>query len=152
MSDVCSSDLPGLAHADIVEGLRVHVHADDAGLGGSDFGDAHKRDARGKLQRRNAETIDRVDLARRQRGDRRRVVLAGVDVADLVEIDLTAPVGLAAPAQRAALAHHELGELEGAGADRVLGEVAAVLLEVAMHERSEETTSEHTSLMRNSYD
>src|SRR3546814_9721759 len=105
-----------------------------------------------------------------------------VDIGDLVEVDVAAPVfRVLALHQNGALADLELLQGEGAGADRILDEIAAVLDEIAvgdqgrvvghafrqaeigriqveahgmvvdLFQRSEEHTSELQSLMRISY-
>ena len=134
-----AAELDRAPHALVVERLLGDLHAQGAGLRGLRLVDHRIRDRRRHRVGGDVELVDRVDLARGERRQLRRRGRAMVVVVDLVEVDradhvgvvdVLAPVGLSGPLQDALLADRELGQGVRPGADRLLGEILAVLLEV----------------------
>jgi hypothetical protein len=131
---VVGAGLDRLAHPRIVEGFLVHLHAGDAGLGGHRGVDDDPWNPLQDVQLGHVELVGAVNLLGGQRGQPGRAVLAQVDVVDLVQVGRLAPVVVPAAQDRLA-ADLEIGQLEGPGADRVLGQIAALLVEAAVHDR-----------------
>jgi len=115
----------GPAHPGVVERLVPRLHARHRGLRRAhavehDVGHLLERRV---LQRRGFEQP--IDLARAERGKRRRRVVAVIDEDELVEPGPLAPVAGAAAEQRAPPGL-DLDRLEGAGAQRADAPAAVV--------------------------